>query len=91
MPPGPEIEPSVLWVWRGWHRLHAGDREYVSGGMGPPVPQALPWTKVRAWATEHGFTWGETQMFDRLIQAMDGEFFEWWNAAHPAKPPRGRD
>jgi hypothetical protein len=86
MPPAPFIEPYLMWVWRAWHRLHP-DRPQLGGGMGPSVPGDIPWTVVRDWAVFHGLTAHEFEMLDRLVQAMDAEYRDWWITKHPPDPP----
>jgi hypothetical protein len=86
MPPAPFIEPEFLWIWRAWHRLHP-DRPQHGGGLGPSVPGDIPWTVVRQWAEFYHLSRGEFHMLDRVLQAMDAEYREWWIERHPPEPP----
>jgi hypothetical protein len=86
MPPAPFIEPQFLWIWRAWHRLHP-DRPQHGGGMGPAVPGDIPWMVVREWARFHHLSRPEFEMLDRVMQAMDGEYRDWWIERHPPDPP----
>ncbi len=55
--------------------------------MGPAMPGDIPWTVLRQWAEFNRLTRGEYDMLDRVIQAMDGEYRNWWIDKHPPDPP----
>jgi hypothetical protein len=79
---------QYLWLWRAWHRLHP-DRPQYGGGMGPSVPGDIPWIVARKWARHHRMSRGEFNMLDRVFQAMDREYREWWMARNATPPPKG--
>lgn len=61
------------------------------GGMGPSVPGRIPWTVVRDWCAEEGYTRGEFAELDTCFAAMDDEYLAHWQEHLPpsmrAPPP----
>lgn len=77
LPPAPHVPMWLAWVWRAWHRL-AADRQWVAGGMGPPVPGRIPWSVVQMWVVAHGMNRDEATFLDRCLGKMDEVFLEHW-------------
>lgn len=76
----PLVERVWLPYWKAYHAL-AGDRRWVSGGMGGAVPQRLPYLAKRRYARDWGFTDDDgLEDFLLVIDALDDVFLKWHEA-----------
>lgn len=78
----PVLDPTLLWIWRAWHRL-TDDRPYHGGGMGPAVPGRIPWSLVHLWAQHHQLERGAMAMLDACFAELDTVYLTWWVAQQP--------
>ena len=74
------IEDGFREIWSAWHRL-SQDREWISGGMGPPIPQRITWRSVVDWCDYYDVPPHQVDLYDSCFAAMDEVFME-WRAAH---------
>lgn len=81
LPPSPEINNWLEWIWRAWHRLSL-DRPIYGGGMGAPIPGRIPWHAVAEWAAFHD---QDVVLLDKAVVAMDTVWLE-WNAERMKAP-----
>lgn len=85
--PEVDVAPHHRWIWRAWWRLHA-DRPWRAGGMGPPIPGAIPWTVLTAWADREGCDDNDRDLLGLGIAAMDSEWMAWHEEQQRTLAPR---
>lgn len=85
LPEVPEVDASLDWIWRAWHRL-SDDRPQWGGGMGPSVPGRIPWITLHTWSQHHDLSRAEMAMLDLCIGEMDAVYLTWWTD-NQAKAP----
>lgn len=64
------------WVTRAWRALE-GDRAWIGGGLGRPLPGVLPFVAVRAYAEHCGYGPEKLELLRMLLRAMDAEYRAW--------------
>ncbi len=77
--------PSLRWVWKAFHVLHAG--RVVQW-----APHPIPLTEIEAYCRLHGIEEPETRAeLVRLIRVLDAAWLRWAEAQRAREPTRATD
>lgn len=75
--PAAQPAPWLTEYWRAWWALHP-DRPKVAGGMGPAIPERIPWRDLVLWCDRHPHL--DLDLLAAVAEAMDRVFLDHWAA-----------